>query len=54
MALTNMKRRATEPTIVVAAVQTLPEWAMIVLTGLLVMAGVAAMSRRQRRPGASF
>jgi hypothetical protein len=35
-----------DPTIVTAAVPTLPEWAMFVLTGLLALAGVAAMRRR--------
>jgi hypothetical protein len=37
---------ANDPTIVVAAVPSLPEWAMIVLTGLLALAGVAALRRR--------
>jgi hypothetical protein len=37
---------ASDVTIVVAAVPTLPEWAMIVLTGLLASAGFAAMRRR--------
>jgi hypothetical protein len=37
---------ASDPTIVMAAVPTLPGWAMIVLTGLLVLAGFAAMPRR--------
>jgi IPTL-CTERM motif len=36
---------ATDPTIVVAAVPTLPEWAMIALSTLLLLAGFAA-----RRP----
>jgi exosortase sorting signal-containing protein len=37
---------ATDPTLVVAAVPTLPEWAMIVLTALLALAGFVAMRRR--------
>jgi hypothetical protein len=36
----------TDLTIVVAAVPTLPEWAMIALTALLALAGVAALRRR--------
>jgi uncharacterized repeat protein (TIGR01451 family) len=36
----------SDVTIVIAAVPTLPEWATIVLTGLLAMAGVAALRRR--------
>jgi uncharacterized repeat protein (TIGR01451 family) len=37
---------ASDPTIVVAAVPTLPQWAMIVLTALLALAGVTALRRR--------
>jgi hypothetical protein len=37
---------ASDVTIVVAAVPTLPEWAMIVLTALLAWAGVTALRRR--------
>jgi IPTL-CTERM motif len=37
---------ASDPTIIVAAVPTLPEWAMIVLTALLALAGVTALRRR--------
>jgi hypothetical protein len=37
---------ASDPTIVVAAVPTLPQWAMIALTVLLALAGVAALRRR--------
>jgi hypothetical protein len=41
---------ARDPTIVLPAVPTLPEWAMIVLTVLLVLAGFAAMRRRTTGP----
>jgi uncharacterized repeat protein (TIGR01451 family) len=37
---------ASDPTIIVAAVPTLPQLAMIVLTGLLALAGVTALRRR--------
>jgi hypothetical protein len=37
---------ASDPTIVVAAVPALPEWAMTALTALLAWAGFAAMRRR--------
>jgi uncharacterized repeat protein (TIGR01451 family) len=37
---------ASDPTIIVAAVPTLPQWAMMALTVLLVLAGVAALRRR--------
>jgi hypothetical protein len=37
---------ASDPTIVVAAVPTLPQWAMMALTVLLVLIGVAALRRR--------
>jgi hypothetical protein len=37
---------ASDPTIVVAAVPTLPQWAMMALTVLLVLAGAAALRRR--------
>jgi hypothetical protein len=37
---------ASDPTIVVAAVPTLPQWAMMALAVLLVSAGVAALRRR--------
>jgi hypothetical protein len=37
---------ASDPTIVVAAVPTLPQWAIIVLCVLLALAGVAAFRRR--------
>jgi uncharacterized repeat protein (TIGR01451 family) len=37
---------ASDPTIVLAAVPTLPEWAIIVLSALLALAGVAALRRR--------
>jgi hypothetical protein len=40
---------ASDPTIIVAAVPTLPEWAMIVLTALLALAGVAALRRERRK-----
>jgi hypothetical protein len=39
-----------DPTIVLPAVPTLPEWAMIVLSALLAVAGVAAMRRRTTGP----
>jgi hypothetical protein len=42
--LTN--NNASDITIVLAAVPTLPPWAMTLLTGLLAVAGVAAMRRR--------
>jgi uncharacterized repeat protein (TIGR01451 family) len=41
---------ATDVTIVLPAVPTLPEWAMIVLSALLAVAGVAAMRRRTTGP----
>jgi uncharacterized repeat protein (TIGR01451 family) len=44
---------ASDPTIVIAAVPTLPEWAMIVLSALLAVAGVAAMRRRTTEPPAT-
>jgi uncharacterized repeat protein (TIGR01451 family) len=37
---------ASDPTIVLAAVPTLPQWAMLVLTALLAVAGVTALRRR--------
>jgi hypothetical protein len=37
---------AADVTIVTAAVPTLPEWALIVLTALLALAGVVALRRR--------
>jgi uncharacterized repeat protein (TIGR01451 family) len=37
---------AFDPTIVVAAVPTLPEWAMIALSTLLALAGVTTLRRR--------
>ena len=37
---------ASDVTIVVAAVPTLPEWARIALAGLLALAGFAALRRR--------
>jgi len=37
---------ASDPTIVLPAVPTLPEWAMIVLVSLFGLAGVAALRRR--------
>jgi hypothetical protein len=37
---------STDVTIIVAAVPTLPEWAMIALTALLALAGVTALRRR--------
>jgi hypothetical protein len=36
----------SDPTIVLAAVPTLPEWAMIVVTGLLALVGATALRRR--------
>ena len=37
---------ASDPTIVLPAVPTLPEWAMVVLIGLLVSAGVGVLRKR--------
>jgi uncharacterized repeat protein (TIGR01451 family) len=37
---------ASDPTIIVAAVPTLPEWAMMALAVLLVLAGAVALRRR--------
>jgi hypothetical protein len=37
---------ASDPTIIVAAVPTLPEWAMMALAVLLALAGVAPLRRR--------
>jgi hypothetical protein len=37
---------ASDPTIIVAAVPTLPQWAMMALSVLLVLTGVAALRRR--------
>jgi hypothetical protein len=37
---------ASDPTMIVAAVPTLPEWAMMTLAVLLTLAGVAALRRR--------
>ena len=37
---------ASDPTVVLAAVPTLPQWAIIVLTVLLAFAGIMAMRRR--------
>jgi hypothetical protein len=37
---------ASDPTIIVAAVPTLPQWAMLVLAALLAWAGVTALRRR--------
>jgi hypothetical protein len=45
---------ASDVTIVVAAVPTLPEWALIGLTVLLALAGVAAMRKRTMQDGASI
>jgi hypothetical protein len=44
--VTCLTSTAADPTIIVAAVPTLPEWAMIVLTALLALAGVIALRRR--------
>jgi hypothetical protein len=45
---------SSDPTIIVGAVPTLPEWAMIVLTALLALAGAAALRRRTTWAGASI
>jgi hypothetical protein len=42
---------ASDPTIVVAAIPTLPQWALNALTVCLALAGVAALRRRMAKAG---